>query len=103
MSIQTRSKRVATENVKETAESAIPGVTIPEVRRCLDALRTSWNTADSPFYFSAPLSVPPEPSRKRKKGEDQPTPVVTDTMETFCIKYIMGHHVKRYEKAKHQH
>lgn len=103
MSIQTRSKRVAAENVKETAESAIPGVTIPEVRRGLDALRTSWNTADSPFYFSAPLSVlPPESSGKRKKAEDEPKPV-SDTMESFCIKYIMGHHVKRYEKAKHQH
>ena len=96
--IQTRSKRIA----EDVPESAIPGVSIPEVRRGLDALRTAWNNAESPFYLSAPLSVDTaeaSSTRKRKAAPKEPSPA-TETMQSFCIKYIMGHHVKRYEKAK---
>ena len=100
----TRSKPSTEEDAATVAESAIPGVSIPEVRRGLDALRTAWNNPESPFYFSAPLSVhAPSLERKRKKVQEQQQPApATDTMESFCVKYIMGHHVKRYEKAKHQ-
>jgi hypothetical protein len=102
--MNTRSTRSQREEAAVVvAESAIPGVSVPEVRRGLDALRTAWNNADAPFYFSAPLSVDvPDAgtSRKRKKAPEKQEPSKLDTMESFCIKYIMGHHVKRHEKSK---
>ena len=101
--MNTRSTRSQREEAV-VAESAIPGVSVPEVRRGLDALRTAWNNADAPFYFSAPLSVDgPDvaTTRKRKKAPEKQEPSKLDTMESFCIKYIMGHHVKRHEKSKH--
>jgi hypothetical protein len=99
--IKTRSRSAASkDDIKSVdAPSAIPGVTVPEVRRGLDALRTAWNNP-SPFYLSAPLSL--EGGVQRKKVKSTPSlEEVDDTMESFCIKYVMGHHVKRCGKSKH--
>jgi hypothetical protein len=81
------------------APSAISGVTVPEVRRALDALRTAWNNP-SPFYVSAPLSFEGTEKSRMKRKQQVQSPG-GETMESFCIKYVMGHHVKRHGRSKH--
>jgi divalent metal cation (Fe/Co/Zn/Cd) transporter len=77
------------------AASAIPGVTVPQVRRGLDALRTLWSS-NPIFYMSAALSM--DAAKTCRKTPKDAAITAKETVESFCIKYVMGHHVKRYEK-----
>lgn len=66
---------------KRVVTSAIDGMTVGEVRRNLDTIRKRWRQQgrDEPFFMTDPLS----------NGF---------TVETFAVKFVIGHHFKRHQK-----
>ena len=68
--------------VKKTMTSAVPGISVAEVRRHLAEARNLWEdgTPDSPFIVS--LS-----NGKMSNGE-------------FCFKFLLGQHSKRQKKVE---
>mgnify|MGYP004183752355 FL=1 len=61
--------------------SAIEGMSVAEVRRGLDAVRTQWHQGTPRFYFTEKLF----------NGM---------TVQEFCTKFTLGHHTKRHAKSK---
>lgn len=62
--------------------SAIEGMSVAEVRRGLDAVRTQWHQGGGArFYFTEKLF----------NGM---------TVQEFCTKFTLGHHTKRHAKSK---
>ena len=61
--------------------SAIEGMSVAEVRRGLDAVRTQWHQGAPRFYFTEKLF----------NGM---------TVQEFCTKFTLGHHTKRHAKSK---
>ena len=63
--------------------SAIPSMTVAEVRRSLADLRAAWRAHDP----AAPFSI---------------TSKVTETMSyaDFALMFVMGHHRKRHQKSR---
>ena len=97
-----QTRRRAREQAKEGAKkpppskrrvvtSAIPDMSVTEVRRALDSIRKRWLSRDDatqpPFVISAPLDVG---SREMRVDE-------------FTFQFILGHHRKRHAKAKNNH
>ena len=69
---------------KRVVTSAIPDMTVAEVRRGLDFVRTQWREqqeSGSPFHLSERLF----------NGM---------TVQEFCFKFTLGHHYKRHAKSK---
>ena len=66
---------------KRVMTSAIPNMSVAEVRRCLSLLRKHWreSTPVNPFYLSDILSE-------------------TLSMEEFALLFVRGHHDKRHNK-----
>ena len=61
--------------------SAIEGMSVAEVRRGLDTIRTRWNQRPARFYFTDKLF------------NDM-------TIQQFCMQFTLGHHTKRHAKSK---
>lgn len=66
---------------KRVVTSAISGMTVGEVRRCLDHMRRSWSNANNESFF------------------------ITDTLphdsmaiQTFALLFVKGQHQKRHNK-----
>lgn len=70
---------------KRVVTSAIPDMTVGEVRRNLDIVRKRWNDAslDRPFYLTDTLS----------DSSDM-------TLQQFALKFVIGHHFKRHNQKK---
>lgn len=66
---------------KRVVTSAIDGMTVGEVRKNLDVVRKRWKQQDSehPFFLTDPLAG-------------------GFTVETFALKFLLGHHFKRHQK-----
>ena len=61
--------------------SAIEGMSVAEVRRGLDTIRTKWNQQPARFYFTDRIF------------NDM-------TVQQFCTEFTLGHHTKRHAKSK---
>ena len=70
---------------KRVVTSAIPGMSVTEVRRDLDSLRKYWS-----FCETHGVDID-EANRLSTKIYD---------IQTFCFKFVMGHHLKRHNKSK---
>lgn len=72
-----------TVNKKKTrlVTSAINGMSVSEVRKCLDTMRKQWRDKSntSPFFICDKFS----------NGT---------SMDDFAFKFVMGHHFKRHNK-----
>jgi hypothetical protein len=60
----------------------VEGLTVADVRRCLDRVRKSWSELDQ-AHFSLLTPV-----------DD------TLTIQEFCFRFVLGHHRKRHAKVK---
>jgi len=83
MPVSTRSNKVVVHSkIKRNVTSAVEGLTVADVRRCLDKVRKSWADLDK-THFS--LLIP-----------------VNDnlTIQDFCFRFVLGHHRKRHAKSK---
>ena len=69
--------------------AAIPGYTIPEVRRGLDEVRRTWEDEECPFYLHQPLLT--------LEGAHAGTPT-----HAFCTAFLVGQHLKRKAKRARQ-
>lgn len=69
-----------------SATSAIPGMTVAQVRKALASLRDTWASATDthPLYTSLPL-------------------IDGMTIGTFCMQFVLGHHWKRHNKTQLVH
>ena len=56
-------------------------MSVAEVRRGLDAVRTQWHQTSGRFYFTEKLF----------NGM---------TVQEFCTRFTLGHHTKRHAKSK---
>ncbi len=71
---------VKTRRSKQAVGSTVDGYTIPEVRKCLDIIRRSWHSrAEGEFSLLTPVSD-------------------RDTILTFGLRFMLGHHRKRHER-----
>lgn len=70
---------------KRVVTSAIPGMTVTEVRRDLDALRKYWAFCET---------------HRRDMDESFHLSTEKYDIQMFCFKFIMGHHMKRHNKSK---
>ena len=70
---------------KRVVTSAIPGMTVTEVRRDLDALRKYWSFCEAHHHDLD------DAFRLSTEKYD---------IQTFCFKFVMGHHMKRHNKSK---
>ena len=70
---------------KRVVTSAIPDMTVGEVRRGLDMIRRRWRerTPEQPFFISDMLCN-------------------NYTMEQFAFLFVMGHHYKRHNKEEEE-
>ena len=69
---------------KRVVTSAIPNMSVAEVRRGLDFVRTQWKEQQQrhkPFHIN------------QKLFNDM-------TLQDFCFKFTLGHHYKRHAKSK---
>lgn len=69
---------------KRVVTSAIPDMSVAEVRRGLDFVRTRWRTQETdnvPFRLSTKLFN-------------------HMSVQDFCFKFTLGHHYKRHAKSK---
>ncbi len=68
---------------KPHATSPVEDLSIPDVRRCLLAIRETWRcrTPDAPVCLSEPV-------------------IGALSAEAFAHRFNMGHHMKRHQKAK---
>lgn len=71
---------------KRVVTSAIPDMSVGEVRRNLDIVRKRWNDASDtrPFFLTDTLS---------DGGNSM-------TLEQFALKFVIGHHFKRHNQKK---
>ncbi len=69
-------------NSKRVVTSAIDGMSVSKVRRGLDSMRKLWRERSDarPFFISQPV-------------------VDNMTMQTFALRFVMGHHYKRHIKS----
>jgi hypothetical protein len=65
--------------------SAVPGMTLPEVRKALGKIRHMWTqaTPENPLFISSTL-------------------VGDNTIAEFCTRFVYNHHIKRHLKSAHQ-
>jgi hypothetical protein len=65
--------------------SAVPGMTLPEVRKALGKIRQMWAeaTPENPLFISTIL-------------------VGSNTIAEFCTRFVYNHHIKRHLKSAHQ-
>lgn len=70
---------------KRVVTSAIPDMSVGEVRRNLDVVRKRWNEASThrPFYLTDTLSD-----------------TNSMTLQQFALKFVIGHHFKRHNQKK---
>lgn len=70
---------------KRVVTSAIPDMSVGEVRRNLDAVRKRWKDASTerPFYLTDTL-----------------TDTSNVTVQQFALKFVVGHHFKRHNQKK---
>ena len=73
-----------------SAVSAVPGLTVQNVRRAMDGVRTRWKThaeaaAEAPFMFTAPLCD--------CSGE-------VLSLQGFCMRFVLGQHAKRHARRE---
>lgn len=73
-----------------SAVSAVPGLTVQNVRRAMDGVRTRWKThleaaAETPFLFTAPLCD--------CSGE-------VLSLQGFCMRFVLGQHAKRHARRE---
>lgn len=83
MPVKTRNQKKTTTTKKKTRNpvgSTVDGYTIPEVRKSLDLIRRSWS-ARNEGKFSLTLDVSDK-----------------DTIFTFALRFMMGHHRKRHQR-----
>ena len=69
---------------KRVVTSAIPDMSVAEVRRGLDFVRTKWRLQENTeeiFHLNTPLF------------NDM-------SIQEFCFKFTLGHHYKRHAKSK---
>jgi hypothetical protein len=68
-------------STKRTVTSAIDGMSVSEVRKCLDQMRKQWREKDetAPFYMCETFHD-------------------NITMDKFAFQFVMGHHFKRHHK-----
>lgn len=71
---------------KRVMTSAIPDMSVAEVRKALGEVRkrASVQTAAQPLFITDPLTD-------------------TLTVQDFCLKFVCGHHDKRHNKGKRKH
>ena len=78
MPVTTRQK--ATLSPNKSDDSTVPGYSIPEIRRSLDFIRKSWAARrGGTFKLDTPVSN-------------------SDTVLTFSLRFMMGHHRKRHAR-----
>jgi len=71
-----------TRSARREITSAIPQLTVPEVRRGLDLVRRAWGErAEVPFELSAPS-------------------VGDLTVQDFCFQFLLGQHRKRHARRR---
>jgi len=59
--------------------SAVEGMSVGEVRRCLECIRRQWLNANTePFFITSCLSTH------------------NDSLQTFALRFVKGQHQKRY-------
>ena len=67
---------------KRVVTSAINGMTVGEVRRCLDHMRRQWSNANTdPFFITDML------------------PQDAMSIQTFSLLFVKGQHQKRHNKG----
>jgi hypothetical protein len=68
-------------STKRIVTSAIEGMSVSEVRKCLDLMRKQWREKDetTPFYICETFND-------------------NITMDKFAFQFVMGHHFKRHNK-----
>lgn len=65
---------------KRVVTSAIPGMTVGEVRRNLDVVRRRWRDMDEhAFFITDPLTAELQ-------------------VQQFTLKFVRGHHFKRHQR-----
>ena len=69
---------------KRTVTSAIDDMTVTEVRRDLDCLRKYWSFCED---------------NDRCIDTDYRLSTGKYDIQTFCLKFMMGHHMKRHNKS----
>ena len=84
---------------RRSPQSIIPGVSVQLLRVHLDELRRAWCVTTTPFYFSS-LLMPPQGVGVLETHIA--APVAQATRASFCMEYMMGHCVKRFETGKRQ-
>jgi len=73
---------------KRSMTSAIPGMSVADVRKCLSAVRQCWKT-HSP---TRPMRV--SECLQSVEGDHGMT------VEQFALLFVLGHHDKRHKKAQ---
>ena len=73
-----------------SAVSAVPGLTVQNVRRAMDGVRTRWKVhveaaSDTPFLFTAPLC--------ECRSE-------VLSLQGFCMRFVLGQHAKRHARRE---
>jgi len=76
MPVKTRASK------KKKVTSAIEGVSVADVRKCLDYIRRSYKNDESAFHMAIPI-----------EGLEE-----TYTIESFCFEFVKGTHTKRVKK-----
>ena len=70
---------------KRMVTSAIHDMSVTEVRRDLDCLRKYWAFCDT-------NDTDVDPAYRLSTGKHD--------IQTFCLKFMMGHHMKRHQKSQ---
>ena len=84
MPVTTRSTSAALPPLpRRSVTSAVEGLTVAEVRKCLDVVRRSWSNRSRQEPFSLLTKV------------NRPF-----TIQEFCFRFVLGHHRKRHAKSK---
>lgn len=69
---------------KRVVTSAIPGLSIAEVRKGLDQIRQSWANRDEEPFRPHTMSIQSYQL----------------TAQEFCLRFVLGQHLKRFNKSK---
>ena len=69
---------------KRVVTSAIPGLSIAEVRKGLDQIRQSWANRDEEPFRPHTMSIQS----------------YNVTAQEFCLRFVLGQHLKRFNKSK---
>jgi hypothetical protein len=83
---------------KRIMTSAIPGVSVGEVRKAVADIRRKWEqrSLEHPFYSSDLITV--EEGSSSSSSPNAETRQVQLSHEMFALNFIMGHHNKRHPK-----